>query len=326
MIITLEGADYTGKTTLANELVKLGFAYRHEGPPETTDLFTHYTSLLMGVQPGQDVVFDRLHLGELAYGPAMRGRSLISTYQARLLNRLLFARGGILVLCTAAPAAIISGWRARQRTEYVDGQAKLERVIQAYVGLWLDELKGHPQVWRYPLQNWKGQADAYAAQLQSLKSISVDLTAVYGAAGAPRAKYLIVGERVNGPWDVAFHADRCSSLFLNHALWRAGYREPELLLVNAVDHRGKSRDFSPLAVGRTVVALGRVAQRACQGLGVPHLAAPHPQYWKRFKQGQEASYIDLFRSFRKGQNETNVEAIDVGGRVLGACAGAFIRR
>lgn len=322
MIAVLEGCDNTGKTTLAQELVKLGFEYRHEGPPATADLFTHYTSLLMGVKPDQDVVFDRLHLGELAYGPAMRGKSLISIYQARLLNRLLFARGGMLVLCTAPPAAIISGWQARRQAEYLDAQPKLERVIQAYVGLWLAELKGHPQAWRYQLQDWKNAADEYAAQLQSLKSISVDLTAAYGAAGAPRARYLIVGERVNGPWDLAFHADKNSSLFLNHALWRAGYREPELLLVNAFDHQGRPRDFSPLAVGRTVIALGRLAQQACQGFGVPHLAAPHPQYWKRFKKGKEHEYAELLNSFRREGGEM----VDVGGGVLQACAGAFIRR
>lgn len=308
MIIVLEGCDGTGKTTLAEELKKLGFSYRHEGPPKTKDLFTYYTNQLLSVAPGRDVVFDRLHLGELVYGPVMRGRSELSTYQARLINRLLFARGGVLVLCTAPPMTLIGGWKARQNAEYLDTQQKVERVIQGYIDLWLRELNGHPQVWRYQLQNWRGQAHEYAAQLQSLKAVSHDLSSTYGAAGAPRARYLVVGERVNGPWDLAFYHDRNSSRYLNHALWGAGYKEKELLCVNAEDGNGQPHDFSALAVGRVVIALGRTAQRACQSYGVPHLAAPHPQYWKRFKKAEGDEYVRMLKSFRKEGNGEPVSA------------------
>jgi hypothetical protein len=74
-VIILEGPDGGGKTTLANELVKRGFHYRHEGPPpEGVDLIAYYLKILNdSIESPQDTVHDRLWLGEMVYGPIFRG-------------------------------------------------------------------------------------------------------------------------------------------------------------------------------------------------------------------------------------------------------------
>ena len=303
MIIVLEGADHTGKSTLAAELVKLGFRYTHFGPPKPGEnLFERYTRALDQVKRGEDVVFDRLHLGELVYGPVMRGKSQLTLPQARLINRYLFAKGGVLVMCTAPPAEIIAGWKSRQKDEYVDGQEKIEAVIKGYTHLWLNELGSHACVYRYQLATWRGNAGKFAQCLVELKTWHADLTKRWGATGSPGGKYLVVGERVNAKRDLAFYADNNSSEFLNACLEEAGYKEQHLLFTNALDKHGRKRDFRSLirpVPERKVIALGRVAQAACRRLGVLCYPAPHPQYVKRFQKGRYHEYVALLKSFRE---------------------------
>lgn len=83
--LIIEGPDGAGKTTLAHDLCKrYGMAYHHEGPPPNPGAFEHYRSLLDWPEP---TVFDRLHVGELVYGPLLRGGSQLTLEQANLLNR-----------------------------------------------------------------------------------------------------------------------------------------------------------------------------------------------------------------------------------------------
>lgn len=298
MIVVLEGADFTGKTTLAKELERLGFRYVHNGPPKSEDMFEEYTRQLESIKPGEDVVFDRLHLGELVYGPVMRNGSWLTWPQARLLNRLLFAKGGILVYCSAPPGDIINGWVRRRLSEYVDEEQKIHRVIKNYTDLWLRELRESPSVRRYHRQEWEGRANNFAESLVYYR-VRRDLTAM-GATGEPKARFLVVGEAPGGERDLAFYSDRNSSGFLNERLWEAGYKEKELLFINARDKRGRTRDLRPIYQAMMpVIALGKVAQATCRAQNIPFMAAPHPQYVKRFKKGQYEKYTELLRSFKE---------------------------
>lgn len=75
MIIVLEGPDLAGKTTIAREYERRGFTYHHQGPLKTSAREA-YLEPLRGFTYGFHVL-DRWHLGELVYGPMLRGESKV---------------------------------------------------------------------------------------------------------------------------------------------------------------------------------------------------------------------------------------------------------
>jgi thymidylate kinase len=86
--IILEGPDGAGKTTLAQELVRVfNLEYHHEGPPPLDRYPIHHYSELI-TSRRRPTVFDRLHLGETVYGPLLRGSSRISRKELNILDRL----------------------------------------------------------------------------------------------------------------------------------------------------------------------------------------------------------------------------------------------
>lgn len=73
--ILVEGADGTGKTTLAQQLADaFGAEYEHVGPPRTdmTPFAEHVEYAFVLAREYGQVVFDRFHLGTFAYGPIFR--------------------------------------------------------------------------------------------------------------------------------------------------------------------------------------------------------------------------------------------------------------
>lgn len=73
--VIVEGADGTGKTTLADQLaIAFGAEYEHVGPPrkDMTPFAEHVEYAFVLAEEYGRVVFDRFHLGTFAYGPIFR--------------------------------------------------------------------------------------------------------------------------------------------------------------------------------------------------------------------------------------------------------------
>jgi hypothetical protein len=301
-IIVIEGADGTGKTTLARALEKCGFEYRHQGPP-AGDPFEVYTRELLSAR-GKDVVFDRLHVGELVYGPVMRGRSLITVEQLRLLNRLLFSLGGKVILCDTDDPSIEKNWLARRGEEYLDDGDKLYQVIFKYRELVQQELDTE-DVWVYDYRGRGGQFLMNEIEQLGVPSRVQGDFCPPGVIGRPRNKFLFIGERVNLKLsfgqDLAFYTTENSAGFFNRCLWDAGYKEHEVAFTNALDYEGNGRDLYEiwaLNKEQVVITLGKWADESCVNQAVPHLAAPHPQYIKRFELKNRGRYVELLNRFR----------------------------
>src|SRR5687768_14928645 len=101
MIIVLEGPDKAGKTSFAQRLVTdLATANQHvrllrRGPIQN-DVFTEYLRPLDDLinKPADTVyVLDRWHVGELIYGPLLRGRSELTIRQANYIEMVLQSLG-----------------------------------------------------------------------------------------------------------------------------------------------------------------------------------------------------------------------------------------
>jgi thymidylate kinase len=103
MLIIVEGPDGAGKTTFAELIVKelkeredRTIRLQHFGEPKT-DPFVEYTSL--GYTSDYHLVCDRLHWGEVIYGPLYRGESLLGDRYHRVED-YLNARGAVIAYLT----------------------------------------------------------------------------------------------------------------------------------------------------------------------------------------------------------------------------------
>ena len=113
MICVFEGPDGSGKSTLVAELARQFGEERTSvwcrGPfPEDGNPWTEYFHPLSGLYPSADwlVVMDRWHIGELVYGPLLRGGSRLSAPQRDYVDTFLHHVGAIMVYLTASSEEI----------------------------------------------------------------------------------------------------------------------------------------------------------------------------------------------------------------------------
>jgi len=291
MIVIVEGPDGAGKTTLMRTFKAWGWRYAyHDAPPVTgEDKFETYTAAILSVKPSEYVIFDRFHLSEHVYGQVVRGKTQIELEHVRILNRILYARGCLTIFCLPALRTIEKNWGDRLDVEYVKETEQLRAVVDLYRQLRSEYLDLNAVTFNY-------EFDSPAAIPGLAPKILPE-----GMIGNPGGRFLLVGERSSDPRDLAFYSSKRSAHFLNEALWEAGFQEHELTLTNALTYLKEERPLRQLYGGRTVIALGRVAQGVCLRQGVPFLPAPHPQFVKRFKSKQRARYVELLRAFRGDQ-------------------------
>lgn len=105
MIIILEGANATGKSSLTEEIVnRTGGTSVHRLKPATHPL-VWYTSPLHGYRPiAEALVYDRSHISERVYGPLWRGGCTVSPIEWAAIEALFNRLGAIVcVLYASAP-------------------------------------------------------------------------------------------------------------------------------------------------------------------------------------------------------------------------------
>lgn len=141
MIVVFEGPDGAGKSTLIEHLVNVYETERaiaaagpsgvtssvwSRGPfPDGSDAWAEYLLPASGLFPCQDwlVVMDRWHLGELVYGPLLRGQSRLSAPQRGYVDAFLHHVGAVMVYLTATSEML-----ARRLGERGDDLIKTEQL------------------------------------------------------------------------------------------------------------------------------------------------------------------------------------------------------
>lgn len=125
MIVVLEGPDGAGKSSLAAKIAqavqvdpRCTVRVVHTGPPKPGE--DPSASCLAAVMEaarlsaeGQVTVFDRLHVGEMVYGPKFRGRSGVTRRQADAIDAKVLDAGGLLVHVTASRDVLAGRVRAK---------------------------------------------------------------------------------------------------------------------------------------------------------------------------------------------------------------------
>ena len=98
MLIILEGVDGAGKSTLVEAIEEQvpGIETMHRGQIKRSPL-VEYEAGLNHYRPGtgHDIVCDRWHIGELIYGPMLRGESKLSSASLEHIELYTASRGAL---------------------------------------------------------------------------------------------------------------------------------------------------------------------------------------------------------------------------------------
>ena len=320
-VVVLEGADGSGKTTLARRLVdRFGARYLHSVVRK--DVWRYHLGALRlaaRLSATQLVVLDRHWLSELVYGTVFRGGPAYDV-GARCLDRALMRYGAATVLCVPGNLRAQVARHAERRALGAEAFASVERVATRYADLtlgnvaqpgdgYLDQLTrgellpARQGTARYDLDRHTVE-DGLDLALEALERArryqepaALDPRRRNLVGSLERARFLIVGEAVsptyrlrNDPrWPFTWHDGLSAATWLNRALHSFGFDESLAVYTNADD----PDDWLPVLASYDLVpvALGRVAERRLRAAGyVDVRALGHPQHARRFNHAGFDSY------------------------------------
>jgi len=302
MFIIIEGADKTGKTTLANAIVKkFGSKYVHFGKP-TKYPATEYAEYALSTNG--NVVLDRFYLGELVYGPLLRGKCGITPLEFVTLERILRLKQAIFIQTTTD--VVLANKRLAVSTQHeavndlqnekavsgfslLQDKSKLQHVIK-YDGSTKENLAN-------VLRQLSKLKDEVEKNQKTIQKICTGIGTPVGP------KIVFVGEAVNKrvTWLNLPFDKGVSSQFLFDSFQLAGVPENKVYICNADKLTSTEVDF--LTREKTVfVALGKKAEAKLKHLDVPCYTAPHPQFVKRFQWNDKDKYVAHFQSILKDAN------------------------
>jgi hypothetical protein len=121
MIILLEGADCTGKSTLMNSAFGKIPGSHHGAYPTPEAAFQAYEhelnqigSTLTGFCPIPELCIDRMHISEHIYGQVFH-KTWMSDERYDHIENMAKTRHTIVVLCQPPLAAVLTSWQERAR-------------------------------------------------------------------------------------------------------------------------------------------------------------------------------------------------------------------
>lgn len=329
-IILLEGADASGKTTLARHLVdRHGARYLHSTVRRDCWRW-HLGALRLAerlLKTANLIVLDRHWISEQVYGATYRGGPQYDL-GARCLDRVLQSLNALTVLCVPADQEGQVKRHAELKTYRREHFDQIGEVVARYADLY------HGNLAR-PGDSYVDQLTRYGDYHLRADVMRYDLDAVIrGAVSLPQfvnlrllphlrllvnnqpvvpagvignltgARYLFVGERVSPqltpPWPFFWNDSLSAASYLNGALHRLAFDETHGLWANAEPDAGQLGAVHALRPDLRVIALGRVAQVAARKYWANVRAVPHPQYWRRFHAKDPEGYVSLLREALRG--------------------------
>lgn len=311
MLIIIEGVDATGKTLLARQLQNdLGFEYFHFGPPVKHPI-DEWGSLIERYNPfTDDWVMDRLHWGELVYAPHYRGRSQLGYAGFEWMERVIQAKGGVTILTEGEPEKILQRI-IELDDDYVDRD--LEHVTELS-RLYKETLtRARAPVFRHNFDlGYEVNLNPVIAMARELERRATVQDPEY--LGSLGAEIIFVGDVVGGG-----ESDLTGLPFAAYDNKGCGfYLFETLLLIDPLDEYGViNAHLSATGEPRRhlldiydwydqprFVALGNTASKVLTEQGIPHGVTYHPQWVKRFKHDQQATYANSIWNAVLSLNDT----------------------
>lgn len=299
--IVLEGVDGAGKSTLADAIVQ---ELQERFPEDSVgvfhssqlqrDPFDEYALAHESYRPnsGMHVVCDRLHWGEMIYGPLYRGESKLSTAGFRWVELYLRARGATVWHVTAPLRTI-------QKRLVTRGEDYLETHHVEHVWDQFGHVAKHSMLTGGTIDTYKFKPDE-AAMLIVNEAMYQEEQAAYHFrpeyVGRSMPAALLVGDK-QGTGDPGvtlapfMPRGTSSGKFLLEALPEEFW--DKVGLVNA--NETKLHDVWDALFNPPVIALGLNASEALDDAGIDHGVVPHPQKIRRFHNRLKDSYGYLIR-------------------------------
>lgn len=300
MFIFVEGIDRSGKSTLCNAIVKrFGCEYRHFGKPGKQPA-TEYARYALAANG--NVILDRFYLGELVYGPLLRGRCGIDDVELATIERILRLKQAILIQTVTDVALANKRLLLSDRIEAVD-QTQNALAAKGFVSL-----RKHVNLQHHILYDGSTEQNLIEVldKLELFKNKvernqSLIQSVCTGIGTAVGKKIVLVGESVNKnvtwldlPFDKGF-----SSQFLLNCLREASVDEKLVYVCNA--NKITTQELELLIRDKTLfISLGKKADARLKYFDIPHDALPHPQYVKRFQWKNRDQYAKDLRDIVKG--------------------------
>lgn len=312
-VIILEGPDGGGKTTLARELEKRGWVYKHEGPPPLgRDQIAYYLERLNeSIESENNIVHDRLWLGERIYGRIARNNDTVGAEGQRLFLRLHTSKRIRQYICLPGMSIALKNYyrKLKDPNDYLKSTDKFIKIYKLYNDWW--RMNGF-------------SVDLFDYQNNSVDDILnrefLDDPLPRGTVGNPNAKYLFIGDKPNHPTiDVPFHALNGSSGYFNQAVRLTGINEENLAVSNARDPKENWHNallmLESLHNIKYVFLMGGIAQdwwNRSRNLvfsdkisKLKIYSIEHPSYLKRFHGNNPQLMADRIRGCLNG--DTNQE-------------------
>jgi hypothetical protein len=298
--LIIEGCDKGGKSTLANAIAKrFGGKVCHFGKPKKHPA-TEYAEYAI-VNNG-NLILDRFYLGELVYGPLLRGKAGIDDVEFATIERILRKKQAILIQTTTSTALANKRLLVSKQDEAVDTR---QNILAAKGFVEAGKRSNIQHHLTYDGSNYDN-LNKILGKLEVLKdTVESDQAEVHkvctGIGTAVGKKIVLVGESVNQkvtwlnlPFDKGF-----SSQFLLDSLKAAGIDERLVYVCNA--DRITAAELEFLARGKALfISLGKKADARLSHFDIPHAALPHPQYVKRFQWKNKGQYAKDLRAIVKG--------------------------
>lgn len=301
MLIVLEGTDGAGKSTLANQLAAEVETHGedveilHAGPPQPgVSVFKQYAEPLLErrekiARRDYLLILDRWHLGELIYGPLLRGKSSLEPEQFAYLELLLESLGAVKVIVSAHRETLMS--RLGPHREDLVNVEQAITINDQFIGLAMRYRWGILSSGRDPFNT----ITELFGHLDHENLAARVLGQFPGYVGSVAPNLLLVGDEPNG-WSVgeairpAFYPDvlGSSSNYLLRSLLAHG-NTINAGFCNANDGTDVKNLWRTLD-RPLIVALGRSAGNALDQCGLGHTTVPHPQWVRRFHHRSHVEY------------------------------------
>lgn len=315
-IVILEGANATGKSTLAEKLrSEFNAVVIHQTYRFRDRIFDYHTAVLkraLALSKTRLVVLDRLWMSEEVYAHVYRGGTPWP-HQGRFVSRVLRKAGAVTVVCFSNRDEDLKKRYMSTRTHRSD--ADCERNIQVNARFrsltvhhshkvkdrktYLDDLISKVTI--SSSQQWpehlfydfsqQGSDTIINEVIDGLDLLLSDQVAGsldnHNLLGSTNAEYLIVGDRANSKhrWCWPFYEYGNCSLWLTRQLHEINFNESSAAWTNAYDEPDTLSQLKSLGHLGTmkVVALGNQALKRLEDLKVEvHASLPHPQHGRRF--------------------------------------------
>lgn len=326
-IILLEGADGTGKTTLALELVaKYDAHYIHNSL--YPDMWAaHLDCVREAVRESATrlVVIDRLWISEQIYGAVFRGGPAYDL-GARCLDRVLQRFATLTILCVREDLqkhmAHFEELKTTREEKFTAMHAVATRYLDLYRGNLAYGAKGRTytdqltcfqdfgnrmDVMGYDMDLYHNKAASFVGLIgdrlmamqrdwrQEPKALDPSNSNLAGSFIT--AKHLFVGEQLSPRaecyWPFVWNDEPSAASWLNQALHTLAYNETSGLWTNAIGSDSFLKEVFARRPDIRVVPFGNIAINCIGKLGFRNVRPMvHPQWARRFQHGEP----DIFRN------------------------------